>query len=84
MRFGYAVFFASTAALLSLAAPTLAKNANTEPESQKAGEQSAPSSCHAYQQAADGTWTQLPCQEEGSAAQTQHRSAPHGASEETH
>ena len=36
----------------------------------------APPSCHAYQQAPDGSWTQLPCQEgSGSQGQTQRKSA---------
>jgi hypothetical protein len=87
MRLGHAIFLASTAALLTLAAPALAKNseANSEAkaEAQKAGGP-ASSSCHAYQQEADGTWTQLPCQEMGSSGQTQHKPAPHAAGEETH
>jgi hypothetical protein len=71
MRLGYAIFFASTAGLLTLAAPTLAGNANAH----KVDEQSASPSCHAYQRAADGSWEQLPCQEMGSAGRTQRRSA---------
>ncbi len=80
MRLGYAFLLASTAGLLTLAAPTLARNSET----QKASEQPASSSCHAYQQAADGSWAQVPCQETGSAGQTQHKPAPHGTDEETH
>jgi hypothetical protein len=80
MRFGHALFIASTAGLLTLAAPTLARNA----DAQKAGEQPAASSCHAYQMAADGTWTPLPCQETGSTGQTQHKPAPKSADDETH
>ena len=80
MRFGHALFIASMAGLLTLAAPTLARNADT----QKSGEASPASSCHAYQKAADGSWTELPCQETGSTGQTQHKSAPKGADDETH
>jgi len=61
MRLGHAMFLGLMAALLSLAAPTLARNSNQ----QKTSEVPASSSCRAYQQAADGTWTQLPCQENG-------------------
>jgi hypothetical protein len=78
MRFGHALFIASTA--LTLAVPALARNADT----QKAGEQPASSSCHAYQMAADGTWTPLPCQETGSTGQTQHKPAPKSTDDETH
>jgi len=67
MRLGQAIFFGSAAALLTLAAPTLARNSNSH--TMKATEAPAPDSCHAYQQAADGSWTQLPCQEMNSKAQ---------------
>lgn len=80
MRSGYTFLLASTAGLLALAAPTLARNS----EPQKTTEQTASSPCRAYQQAADGSWTQVPCQEMGPAGQTQHRPAPHGTDEETH
>ena len=79
MRFGHALFIASTAGLLTLAAPTLARNA----DAQKYGELQAASSCHAYQKAADGTWTSLPCQETGSTGQTQHKPAPKNTDDET-
>jgi hypothetical protein len=80
MRFGHALFIAATAGLLTLAAPTLARNT----DAQKTAEQPASSSCHAYQMAADGQWTAVPCQETGSTGQTQHKSAPKSADEETH
>jgi hypothetical protein len=77
MRLGQAIFFGSAAALLTLAAPTLARNSNTTPHPAKAIE--APtSSCHAYQQAADGSWTQLSCQEMGSKTPVQSGSAADG------
>ena len=79
MRLGHAMFLGLSAALLTLAAPTLARNSNQ----QKAGEAPASSSCRAYQQAADGTWTQLPCQEMGSKPAAQPKSASKNANEET-
>lgn len=60
MRLGHAMFLGLVAALLTLAAPTLARNSNHE---HKASEAPVSSSCNAYQQAADGTWKQLSCQE---------------------
>jgi len=51
MRLGHAMFLGLMAALLSLAAPTLAGNSNQP----KTSEAPASSSCRAYQQAADGT-----------------------------
>jgi hypothetical protein len=83
MRLGQAIFLGSAAALLTLAAPTLARNASTNAPPAKATEAPASASCHAYQQAADGSWTQLPCQEMGSKAPAQPRSAAKGAAEET-
>jgi hypothetical protein len=83
MRLGQAIFFGSAAALLTLAAPTLARNSTTNSHTAKATEAPAAASCHAYQQTADGLWTQLPCQAMGSKAPTQPRSAAKGATEET-
>jgi hypothetical protein len=68
MRVARVIFVGSAAALL-MAAPALAKNAQT----QKTDDQSTSSSCHAYQQAPDGSWEKLPCQEAGGGT-TQHRS----------
>ena len=83
MRLGQALLFGSAAALLTLAAPTLAKNSSANSHAAKAAEAPASTSCQAYQQAADGSWTQLPCQEMGSRTSTQPRSAAKGATEET-
>jgi hypothetical protein len=80
MRPGQAIFFGTAAALLTLAAPTLARNSNSNTHTTKATE--APASCHAYQQEADGSWTQLPCQEMGSKASAQPHSAARSATEE--
>ncbi len=82
MRLGQAIFFGSAAALLTLAAPTLARNSSTTPHTARATEAPA-SSCHAYQQVADGSWTQLSCQEMGSKTPAPSRSAAKGAAEET-
>ena len=59
MRLGQAIFFGTAAALLTLAAPTLARNSSTNSHTAKATEAPASSSCQAYQQAADGSWTQF-------------------------
>jgi hypothetical protein len=82
MRLGQAIFFGSAAALLSLAAPTLARNSSPAAHSARAAEAPASSSCHAYQQAADGSWTQLSCQEMDSKTPATSRSAPESATEE--
>lgn len=76
MRLGQAIFFGAAAALLTLAAPTLARNSNAAKPAE------TPASCQAYQQAADGTWTPLPCQETGSKAAPAHpRSEPESPAE---
>ncbi len=79
MRLGHAIFVGLMAALLTLAAPTLARNSSQ----QKSSEAPASSSCNAYQQTADGTWKQLPCQELGSRPPTQPKSASKSGGEET-
>ena len=82
MRIKRAIFVGSVAALAAMTAPALAKNSTA----QKTDDKSTSSSCHAYQQAADGSWTQLPCQElgPGSSGQPQHKSATNSDGEETH
>jgi hypothetical protein len=60
------------AAVLAAAAPGLARNAETP----KSNEQPASSSCHSYQQATDGSWTELPCQEIGAPAPSRKSSSP--------
>jgi hypothetical protein len=71
------VIFVGSAAALLMTAPALAKNAQT----QKSDDQSTSSSCHAYRQAADGSWQPLPCQEAGT-GQSQHRQPPKSSEEE--
>jgi hypothetical protein len=81
MRITYLIFVGSIA-VLALAPPVLAKNANA----QKTEETSAPSSCHARQQAADGSWVDTPCAEIGAASQrqTQHKPAARTTDGDTH
>ncbi len=80
MRIKRAIFVGSVAALAVTTAPVLAKNSTL----QKTDDKSTTSSCHAYQQAADGSWMELPCQElgSGSGAPAQHKSATRGTIEE--
>jgi hypothetical protein len=67
-------------ALLTAPALALAKNSHT----QKIDEQPASLSCQAYQQAADGSWASLPCQELGADVQPQRKSAARKTDEDTH
>jgi len=80
MRIKNATFAVSFAALAVITAPALAKNTGAP----KSDDKSNSSSCHAYQQAADGSWTQLPCQELGSAGQAQRKPAVRTEGDETH
>nr|WP_244978677.1 hypothetical protein [Bradyrhizobium pachyrhizi] len=83
MRIANLVFAGSLAAIAAVATPALAKST----ERQKADEKSTTttsSGCQAYQQAADGTWNQLPCGEAGSNGATQHRPAAKGADDDEH
>ena len=80
MRIKRAIFVGSIATLAAMTAPALAKHSNAQKTDDK-----STSSCHAYQQAADGSWTQLPCQEMGSPqAQPQRTSSTRTESDETH
>jgi hypothetical protein len=79
MRIANMILVSSLAAFVATTAPALARNSQTQ---KTADEQTNSSACHAYQQAADGTWTALPCQEHGAAAQTEHRSVASGSSDE--
>ncbi|WGS17635.1 MULTISPECIES: hypothetical protein [unclassified Bradyrhizobium] len=81
MRIAKLVFAGSLAAIAAIGAPVLAKSS----EHQKADEKTTTSvGCQAYQQAADGSWTQLPCGEAGSSGATQHRTGTKGADEDEH
>jgi hypothetical protein len=77
--FSRLVFAGTLAAIAAIATPALAKNS----ERQKADDKSTNSAgCQAYQQAADGTWTQLPCTEPGASGAAPSRSATKGADED--
>ena len=82
MRITQLIFTGSIAALV-LTAPALAKDSNTQKIDEPAA--SASPACHAYQQAPDGSWIPVPCQEPGATAQAQprHKSASRNADEET-
>lgn len=82
MRIAHLVFAGALAASTALAAPTVAKNS----DAQKGEDKAASSSCSAYQQAADGSWEQLPCKETGerSQTQTQHKPVTQGADRGDH
>ena len=84
MRITHLIFTGSIAALAVLTAPVLAKNSSTPKIDDTPASSSASSSCHAYQQAPDGSWNPLPCQEGGGAPQasTQHKSAARGSDED--
>jgi hypothetical protein len=82
MRIARMIFVASVAGSLILIAPALAKNSAAISAPSKTEDRSTSSSCHAYQQAADGSWTELPCQETGSGGQTQHKPAPKSPEDE--
>jgi hypothetical protein len=79
MRIKHATLAVSFAALAAMTAPALAKKAGAP----KSDDKSTSSSCHAYQQAADGSWTELPCQELGSQGQPQRKPATRTEGDET-
>jgi hypothetical protein len=73
MRIARLIFVGSTVFLTSSVMPVLAKNASlnshANTNAQKVEETPAAQGCHAYQQAADGSWVELSCKEGGAAAQ---------------
>jgi hypothetical protein len=77
MRIAHLVVAGTLAVSAVLAGPAFAKKADAPKGEDKS---TSSSSCSAYQQAADGSWEQLPCKEtsEPSQPQTQHRSGPQG------
>jgi hypothetical protein len=90
MRITRLIFVGSIGVLAVLTAPALAKNASlnshANANAQKSDEQPAAQGCHAYQEAADGSWVQLPCQEAGPTAQapTRGKSATRNPDPQTH
>jgi hypothetical protein len=75
MRIATMIFVGSVTALVASGA-ALAKHS----ESRKT-DTTSEASCHAYQQAADGSWKQVPCQESGN-SQTERRTATKRSEEE--
>jgi hypothetical protein len=79
MRIARVIFVGSFVVLAALTAPALAKNsslnshANANANAEKVDDQPTAQGCHAYQQAADGSWVQLSCQEVGPTAQAPAR-----------
>ena len=78
MRTAGLILAGSLAAVAILTIPVLAKDNGA----QKSEEKSTSSSCHAYEQAPDGSWRALSCEEVGAGGQTQHKGAAHGREEE--
>ncbi len=74
------LIFGGFTALAMLTAPALSKSSHT----QKLDEEPASKSCQAYQQAADGSWAALPCQELGANGQPQHKSVARKTDEDAH
>ena len=77
MRLAQLIVVGSLAALVGIATPASAKKTDAQ---KSAEDKSTSSSCHTYQQAPDGTWTEHPCEEVGGS--TQHRPAPKSQEEE--
>jgi hypothetical protein len=78
MRLANVIFFGSIAAVAVLTAPALANNSDA-----KSTDKSASSPCNAYQQAPDGSWTPLPCQEMGAGQPAQRKSATRSSDQNT-
>lgn len=85
MRIADVIFVGSLATLVATTAPALAKSSHIpKPDEQQT---SSVSPCRAYQQAADGSWTELPCQgqgqstAQGASVQTRQKSVSSGAAE---
>lgn len=74
MRKLCAILLGSIAILAVPSASVLAKSSGA----QKTAEKSAASPCTAYEQAPDGTWKPLPCQEIDTGGQTHQRSTTRG------
>jgi hypothetical protein len=80
MRIITVILAGSVAALFALATPALARHSETQ---KTAEEMTATSPCHAYQMAPDGSWKQLPCQEEGAAAQPTRKATTRSTADST-
>jgi hypothetical protein len=78
MRITNVISAACVAALVGFTAPVLARSSETR---KTTDEGSTSSSCHAYQQDPDGSWTERPCEEKGQPVQTQHKPVAKGSEE---
>jgi hypothetical protein len=87
MRIAGLIFAGTIAALAAATTPALAKNSNSpaNANAEKVDDKLVAQGCHAYQQAPDGSWVPLPCQEAGptSQASTPHKSSTRTPDEET-
>jgi hypothetical protein len=70
----------SLVALALLTVPALANNSGA----QHADDKSAPSECHSLQKGPAGAWIEIPCQELGSPAQTEHKASSRSAEQTSH
>jgi hypothetical protein len=77
MRLARVILAGSLAALLGVTAPVSAKKADAQKSTE---EKSTASSCHSYQQAPDGSWTEHPCEEVG--GWTEHKPPPKSPEEQ--
>jgi hypothetical protein len=71
MRIAHVIFVAALASLAIAIAPALAKSS----DNQKTDDKLTSPICHAYQQAADGSWKDLPCAEATPPSQASHKHA---------
>jgi hypothetical protein len=71
---------ASLAALALLTVPALAKGS----DAQQADDKAAPSECHSLQKGPGGAWIEIPCQELGSPARTEHKTSSRSAEQTSH
>jgi hypothetical protein len=88
MRVAQSIFVGSAAVLAALASPALANgsslNSHANASAQKIDEEPASQTCHAYQQAPDGSWVPLACHEGSeSAPASRGKSASRAAGENT-
>jgi hypothetical protein len=65
MRVVTAIFLAAGVAWALDAGPSLARTSDKTSEAPKAVNETSSPPCHAYEQSPDGSWKELPCQEEG-------------------
>src|SRR5262249_25525600 len=78
MRIAGFIVAGAVAVFATLTMPVLAKDTG----GQKGEEKATSSSCHAYEQALDGSWRALPCEEVGPNGQTQHKGGARSREEE--